>query len=136
MSFASNKNSGNFSADYEDKGFFQAGYNEIFLDSIINIIQQHFSTHLTQSKLLKILSLGAGCGNTENSFLQKLLNAGFNPIINATDISAAQIKVAKQKYENSRLHFKVESAESLQEKNKYDLIICLFAYHWFDEKRK
>ena len=136
MSFASNRNS--FSGEYKKKGFFQAEYNEIFLDSIISIIQQHFASHLAQSaqKPLRVLSIGAGCGNTEYSFQQKLLKAGFNPVIDATDISESQIKVAKETYENSTLQFKVESAEALQDKNKYDLIICLFAFHWFDDKAK
>lgn len=92
------------------------------IDRIINYLKEKYDGEL-------LLGLDVGCGNGQCS---ALLSPHFKQIL-ATDISSAQIEVAKTLNHPSNVEFQVSPAEQSQAKDaSVQLVNSAVAAHWFD----
>ncbi|XP_046456933.1 putative methyltransferase DDB_G0268948 [Daphnia pulex] len=89
---------------------------------IINYLKEKYEGELS-------LCLDAGCGNGQSS---NLFSSDFKKVI-ATDVSSAQVTVAKTMNHPSNIEFLVSPAEQIPAKERsVQIVSASQACHWFD----
>lgn len=81
------------------------------------------------SKVEDILDIGCGTGN----YTQLLMDKFPDSKIKAVDISPGMIKVAEKKLKSEKIEFITADAESINLKEKFDLISSNASFQWFND---
>lgn len=81
------------------------------------------------SDFKSILDVGCGTGQYTKLLREKFHGAA----IKALDISAQMVKVAKEKLKDRNIEFVVADGETIDFKEKFDLITSNVAFQWFED---
>jgi ubiquinone/menaquinone biosynthesis C-methylase UbiE len=85
-------------------------------------------------KMHKVLELACGTGRLTRHLLQLL---DLDGALYATDLNEDMLTVAREKIQDSRLHWQVVDAQELPfEDNSFDLVVCQFGVMFFPNKLK
>jgi ubiquinone/menaquinone biosynthesis C-methylase UbiE len=120
-----------FSSEYAKLSHHQDTFNAKIIEDLSESIRKW--TVPRSRGPIKILDLCCGHGKPTCGLLKALDSKGvLVEKIVGYDISEAQISTAKSSYEDPRLIFFVQNAESLEAVGEYDIVISLFGFHWIE----